>query len=270
MKDSIICSNTKLDPTVKLGYFNIIKGQVLIKKNTHIGSQCIIKGNVKIGENCILENNVELLGDITIGDNCHLHSGVKIGGKPQHRGEKELKNSKIVIGNENTFRENVTVNMPYHKKTTLIGNNNYIMVNVNIPHDGVIGNYTTICNNVSLGGNVYIGDYANIGLNAVIHQSIKIGAHSMIGMGAVIAKNVLPFSMIINDRSSRVSINIVGYNRNYTGNISMKGILNLLRSQSVEEIQLIEDKNILNEIKAMGEINSNNFYNLNKIKPESS
>jgi len=214
----------------KLGSFNVLNGNVKIGKNVVLGSNCVISGNIEIGDNCIIGNSVEITGDVKIGKSCTLSSGVKFGGAAQHLKVSELTDKKIIIGSHNTFRENSTIHMPYHKQVTIVGNNNYIMVNVNIPHDAKVGNNNVICNNVSLGGSVELGNYCNLGLNAVLHQNIKVGSYAMIGMGTIIDKNILPFSMVSGSKKVSLSINIVGFNRNYTGDIRMKDILSMLKA----------------------------------------
>lgn len=231
--------NSSLPESIKIGSFNVLKGNVKLGENVIIGNSCVISGDISIGDNCTIENGVELSGCIEIGKDCTLYSGVKFGGEAQHLQVSDNANKKIIVGDSNTFRENSTVHMPYHKQSTSIGHNNYIMVNVNIPHDAKIGSNNVICNNVSLGGSVELGNYCNIGLNAVIHQNIKVGSYSMVGMGTIVDKNILPFSMVSGSKKVALSINMVGFNRNYSGEIRMKDILSMLRDPFEPNISLL-------------------------------
>lgn len=243
MNQNLILTANELSSTISLGAFNVVRGTVEIGNGSVIGSQCNISGNVKIGKNCKIGNNVEIIGDVVLGDNCHLYSGVKIGLDPQHKEISPPGVKKILIGNNSVFRENSTVHLPFHGEVTSIGSDNYVMVNVNIPHDAKIGSHVVICNNVSLGGGVVVGDYANLGLNSVVHQSVCIGSYAMIGMGAVVEKNVLPFTMLTGNRDCNVSINMVGFNRSYEGKIKMKDILHALSASKTDEseVQLVAD-----------------------------
>ncbi len=225
---NLISTVNDLSSAVSLGAFNIVQGAVEIGDGSVLGSQCNIQGNVKIGKNCKIGNSVEIIGNVVIGDGCHLYSGVKIGLDPQHKKKMSAGVRKILIGNNNTFRENSTVHLPFHGEVTSVGSDNYVMVNVNIPHDAKIGDHIVICNNVALGGGVAVGDFANLGLNSVVHQSVCIGSYAMIGMGAVVEKNVLPFTMLTGNRVCNISINMVGFNRSYKGDIKMKDILHAL------------------------------------------
>ena len=88
---SIISSKTKIDSSVSIGPF------------------CIIDDNVNLGKDNRLISNVHIAGNTTISDKNVFYPFSSIGTAPQDlkfKGEK----SYLIIGNNNTFRENVTVN----------------------------------------------------------------------------------------------------------------------------------------------------------------
>ena len=71
----------------------------------------------------------------------------------------------LKIGDENTFRESVSV----HRGTiegggiTKIGNKNLFMGYVHVAHDCILGNEIVLANYVGLSGHVVIDDYAILG-----------------------------------------------------------------------------------------------------------
>ena len=92
-----------------------------IGENVSIGAYSIIGPNVKIGKNSKIHSHVLIDGNTTIGFNNEIYSFSVIGSNPQHlKYEGEM--TKLIIGNNNIFREHVTV----HPGTNL-GNkkNNY-------------------------------------------------------------------------------------------------------------------------------------------------
>ena len=86
-----------------------------------------------------------------------------IGGPPQDRKYRGGP-TRIEIGDNNLFREGVTVHVGTEKGggVTRIGNGNFFMVNTHAGHDVQIGNNCLFANNVMLGGHVIVGDNVNM------------------------------------------------------------------------------------------------------------
>jgi UDP-N-acetylglucosamine acyltransferase len=221
-----VCDTVEISQNYKIGNYNTIEGRVSIGKNVKIGNGNTISGDIQIGDNCIIGNNVSIVGNVKIGDSNHIFSNVCIGYEAQHLAKIEVDTLRsIIIGNQNTFRENCTVHMPHEDNSlTTIGHNSLFMVNSHISHDTNIGDSVVICNNVAIGGHSQVGDFACIGLNSSVHQFCKIGQYSMIGMGSAITKDVLPFYLISHTNGIKTSVNVVGIKRNYKGDISIKEI----------------------------------------------
>ena len=96
----------------------------------------------------------------------------------------------ISIGNNNIFREAVSVNMPTGwSKLTAIEDNCYLMINSNIAHDCYVESNCIISNNAAFGGHVYLMKNTNVGYSVSIHQFQVIGSYCMLGMGTIIPKN---------------------------------------------------------------------------------
>ena len=95
----------------------------------------------------------------------------------------------ISIGDNNTFREAVSVNMPTEwSKLTAIEDNCYLMINANIAHDCYVESNCIISNNAAFGGHVYVMENTNIGYSVSIHQFQVIGSYCMLGMGSIVPK----------------------------------------------------------------------------------
>ena len=94
-----------------------------------------IDQDVVIGEGTRIGSSVTILPGTRIGKNCNIFPGAVIGAIPQDlkfKGEY----SQVVIGDNNTIREFVTINRGTASKgKTVIGNNNLIMAYSHIAHD---------------------------------------------------------------------------------------------------------------------------------------
>ena len=187
---------------------------VKIADNVKIGPYCYLNGNISIGENTELKSHVVISGNTDIGKNNILYPFSNIGCDPQDlkfNGE----NSELIIGDNNTFRENVTISKGTKDggMKTIIKNNNLFMTGVHIAHDCIIGNENIFVNQVTLGGHVNIMDNVVVGGLSAIIQFVTIGSYSMIGGMSGIDKNVLPFSLAIGNRAKLRGLNLVGIRR---------------------------------------------------------
>ena len=194
---------------------SFISKEVQLGKNVKIGPFCCINGNIKLDDNTELKSHVSITGKTSIGKNNLFYPFSNIGCDPQDlkfKGE----DSELIIGDNNTFRENVTIS----KGTldggmrTIIQDNNLFMTGVHIAHDCLIGNENIFVNQVTLGGHVNIMNNVVVGGLSAIIQFVTIGSYSMIGGMSGIDKNVLPFSLAIGNRAKLRGLNLVGIRRN--------------------------------------------------------
>ena len=120
----------------------------------------------------------------------------------------------LVIGDNNTFRENVTVNTGTEGGGlfTRIQNNCLFMVGSHIAHDCIIGSNVILANNATLAGHVEIDDNSIIGGNSAIHQFVKIGKNAMVGGMSGLEKNLIPYGLYIGIRSNLKGLNLIGLN----------------------------------------------------------
>ena len=193
---------------------SFISKEVQLGNNVKIGPFCYLNGDIKIDDNTELKSHISISGKTFIGKNNLFFPFSNIGCDPQdlkYKGE----NSELIIGDNNIFRENITIS----KGTldggmkTIIHNNNLFMTGVHIAHDCIIGNENILVNQVTLGGHVNIMNNVVVGGLSAIIQFVTIGSYSMIGGMSGIDKNVLPFSLVIGNRAKLRGINLVGIRR---------------------------------------------------------
>jgi len=195
-QSSIVDKNAKLHETVIVGPF------------------CIIGPNVEIGANTILHSHVVIDGHTTIGENNKFFQGCSVGAPPQDNSYKgEL--TKTIIGNNNTFREFVSIHRGTTKENleTIIGNNNLLMAYCHVAHDVVMGSFCTIANSTNFAGHVRIGDRVGVGGGTQVQQFCTIGRGAYIGGAAAIVRDIPIFCTAMGNRAHLKGINIVGLKR---------------------------------------------------------
>ena len=193
---------------------SIVSEKAELGSNVTIGPYCIINENVKIGNNVNLVAHTYIDGNTTIGDNCKFFPYCSIGTPPQdlkYKGEDSI----LKIGNNNIFREYVTVNPGTEGGglETVIGNNCLFMINAHVAHDCKIGNNVIMVNNASIAGHVVLEDYAIMGALSGAHQFCRIGKHSMIGGLSGVDSDVIPYGTVIGNRAYLSGLNIIGLKR---------------------------------------------------------
>ena len=192
----------------------IISPKADIGDNIYIGPNCIINDGVKIDNECKLIANVYIEGNTKIGKKCTFYPFSSIGTNPQdlkYKGEM----SSLIIGNNNIFREYVTINPGTSGGglITSIGDNCLFMISCHVAHDCRIGNNVILVNNASLAGHVVIEDFAIIGALSGVHQFCRIGKHSMIGAMSGIDSDVIPYGTVLGNRAYLSGLNIIGLKR---------------------------------------------------------
>lgn len=215
----------------------IVEDGAEIGSNVYIGPFCHVGSQVKIHSNVELKSHVVVAGDTAIGEYTVVFPFASLGHAPQDkkfRGE----HSTLEIGKHNTIREHVTMNPGTSGGggTTKVGDHNLFMVGVHIAHDCHVGNHTIFANNATLAGHVHVDDFAIIGGLAAAHQFTRIGEHAMIGGMSCVAHDVIPYGVIVGERSHLSGLNLIGLKRR---NFSTTAI-NQLR----EAYKILFDKNI--------------------------
>lgn len=193
----------------------VIADSAELGENVRIGPFCVIGDSVKIGDDCELISHVSIVGHTTIGRANRFFPFSSIGHEPQDlkfHGEP----SEVVIGDENTFRENVTVNPGTEGggMLTRVGSNNLLMAYSHVAHDCILGSGIVMANCATLAGHITVEDGAVIGGMSAIHQFLRIGRYAMVGGMAGIVKDVPPFCLTSGGyRPSLAGLNIVGLKR---------------------------------------------------------
>lgn len=190
-----------------------IHPEAVIGENCEIGPFCYIDRNVVVGDNNLLMNSVTLLYGARVGNNNRIFPGAVIGAIPQDlkfRGEETT----AEVGDNNTIRENVTINRGTAAKgRTIVGNNNLLMEGMHVAHDAHVGNGCIIGNGTKLAGETIIDDNAILSANVLLHQFCRVGGYTMVGGGTRSSQDILPYSLIARDPAAFCGLNNVGLRR---------------------------------------------------------
>ncbi|MDA7979043.1 MAG: acyl-ACP--UDP-N-acetylglucosamine O-acyltransferase [Pirellulales bacterium] len=186
-----------------------------IAADVEIGPFCVVGPQARIGQGTRLANNVTIMGKVTIGRENHLYPGVVIGGEPQdisYRGEP----TEVVVGDNNVFRESVTVNRGTAKDTgiTTIGNRCYFMACSHVAHDCHLGSGIVIANGTMLGGHVHVDDCATLSGAVAVHHFATIGAYSFVSGLSRVLHDVPPYMLAEGFPCRPRCINVVALKRN--------------------------------------------------------
>ncbi|MGC8829232.1 MAG: acyl-ACP--UDP-N-acetylglucosamine O-acyltransferase [Verrucomicrobiia bacterium] len=190
----------------------IVHPKAQIDTSVEIGAYAIIDEGVTLGRGCVVAPYVHLTGIVIAGENNHFHTGCVIGDNPQdlkYKGEP----TRVIIGNNNVFREHVTIhrsNKP--SEDTVIGSNNFLMAHSHVGHNAVIGNNVIVANGALIAGHVVVSDRAFISGNCLIHQFVRVGELALMQGGSAISKDLPPFTIARGDNGI-CGLNIVGLRR---------------------------------------------------------
>jgi UDP-N-acetylglucosamine acyltransferase len=208
---------TNIHPDAKIG------------QNVTISPFTTIETDVVIGDGTWIGPNVTIMEGTTIGKNNKIFPGAVIGAIPQDlkfQGEKTT----VVVGDNNTIRECVTINRGTSAKNkTIVGNNNLLMAYTHVAHDCILANNIIIANSTQLAGEVEIDDFAIIGGMSAVHQFCHIGQHVMVSGGSLIGKDIPPYVKAARNPISYAGVNSIGLRRRQFGNEKIQEIQDIYR-----------------------------------------
>ncbi|MBI1371523.1 MAG: acyl-ACP--UDP-N-acetylglucosamine O-acyltransferase [Phycisphaera sp.] len=173
---AVVDRNAKLADDVRVGAYSVIGPRAVIGKGTVIGVHCVIEN------------------DTTIGAYNRVFHHVCLGQLPQDlkfRGES----ARLVIGDHNDIRENVTMHIGTENGggLTSVGDHNFIMCGAHVAHDCHVRSHTILSNNVLLAGHVIVEDYAVLSGGAALSHYVRVGRYAFIGGLAGVVHDCPPF-----------------------------------------------------------------------------
>jgi len=198
---------TSIHPTA------VVDPQASLGCQVAIGPFCVVETGAVIGDRCRLAAGVVVKEYTTLGEENEVDEGTVLGGRPQHIA-RHPQWGNVRIGARNMIREHVTVHRAMAPEgTTVIGDDNLLMVNAHVAHDCQVGSHTILTNNVMLAGHVTVGDYAYLSGGVGVHQFCRVGAHAMVGGQSHVNKDLPPYVTVDGVSTRVVGLNVIGLRR---------------------------------------------------------
>lgn len=131
----------------------LVSPKAQLAEDVKIEAFSIVGPEVSIGSGSVVGPHAVIDGWTTLGERNRVFPFATLGYPPQdlsYRGEE----TRLVIGNDNIFRESVTINRATQRGggETRIGDRNLFMAYAHVAHDCVIGNNVILANATTLGG----------------------------------------------------------------------------------------------------------------------
>lgn len=196
-----------IDPTAR------IASTATIAVDAEIGPNVTVGEHSSIGSQTVVMANAVVGPWTTVGTGNTIHYGAIVGHDPQDFGYKG-EESYVEVGNGNIIREYVTIHRGNRPGTkTVIGNDNFFMVQSHVAHNCVVGNNIILAGGALLAGHVTVDDRAIISGNCVVHQFCRLGRFAMMRGLSRTSRDVPPFC-IMDETHTVKSLNLVGLRRN--------------------------------------------------------
>jgi len=177
----------------------MISPQAFVDPSARIGNGvtiypfAYIEGDVVIGDHCVIYPYVSVMSGTRLGARNTVFQGTVLGAVPQDfefRGD----HTTLVIGDDNTIRENVVINRAtFPDGKTIIGDHNFIMEGAHISHDVKIGNYSVIGYGSKIAGCCEVQDKAILSSNIIANPGVRVGQCAMVQSGCRFSQDVPPY-----------------------------------------------------------------------------
>lgn len=184
--------------------------------NNFIHPTAIIEAGACVGHNNYIGPYCVIYKNTTIGNYNRFESFCSIGSPAEHRDHFQGSNKfGVIIGNNNVFREYVTVNAGTVKNTEIC-DNNIMLRGSHFGHDSFMEDGVTLSCNATIGGHSYLMTGSTMALNSVCHQFSVMGSYSFVGMGGVVTKQsvIKPGEIHVGNPCRFIKLNKIGLDRN--------------------------------------------------------
>jgi UDP-N-acetylglucosamine acyltransferase len=193
---------------------SVVHPSAKLAPDVEVGPFCTVGEAVVLGAGNKLISHVVIDGDTHIGAGNIFFPFCSIGLASQ---DKKYANepTKVVIGDDNVFRESCTVHRGtvQDRGVTIIGSRGLFMAYAHVAHDCIVGDDVILANAATLGGHVNVGNWAILGGLAGVHQFCRIGEHAMVGGASCVLQDVAPYVLGQGNPFSLSTVNSEGLKR---------------------------------------------------------
>ena len=191
----------------------VVSPRAELAPDVRVGPYAVVEEDVTIGPGCELGAHAVVKRFTALGARNRVYEHATLGGEPQDvkfRGEP----SRLVVGDDNLFREYVTVHRASGEGgATRLGSRNFLMVGVHVAHNCEVGDDNTLANGVALAGHVEVEDHVFFSSNVGAHQFVRFGRYAMVGGKSKVVQDVLPFFTTDGNPPHVRGLNTIGLRR---------------------------------------------------------
>ena len=197
----------KIHPTA------VVDSSAILGENVEIGAGAIVEADVQIGDGTVIRPHSVIRRYTTMGKENYVESFAVLGGEPQDYKFDPATVSYTKIGDKNKFREGVTIHRAcVPGNSTIIGNENFFMVNSHVGHDTIVHDKAVFINGAVVAGHCTIHSGVILPANGGIHQFCWIGEKVMFQGGSYTTMHIPPYVLCTNINQV-ISLNKVGIKR---------------------------------------------------------
>jgi len=191
----------------------IVHPTAVFSDDIEIGAYSIVEADVVIGAGTVLRDHAILRRYTTIGQNNIVDSHAVLGGVPQDLKFNPQTVSYLRVGDNNVFREGVTISRATGEgKATVVGNRTYWMTAAHAGHNATIEDDAILVNGAALAGHTVLGRGAILSAHVVVHQFCWVGERAMGQGNSATSMHIPPFTLFA-EGNRVVSLNVVGMRR---------------------------------------------------------
>jgi UDP-N-acetylglucosamine acyltransferase len=207
----------------------IVHPQAQLAAGVSIGPYAVVDAGVSIGPDCVLYAHAVVRGSTVLGARNAIHPFAVIGGDPQARRHAGGE-APVEVGDDNVFREHVTVHGGTDGGATRIGAANLFMVGSHVAHDSVIGSHCVLANCVQLAGHARVEDWVTFGGLSGVAQHVRVGENAFVAAAAACERDVPPFVIVQGDRARVRGLNAIGLRRRGIPEASIAALARAVRA----------------------------------------
>jgi len=192
----------------------VVAADARLGAGVKIGPCAVIEENVALGEGCEIAAHAVIKRHTRMGARNRVAEHAVIGGDPQDLKFGAGTLSCVEIGDDNVFREGVTVHRGSREgSSTRIGNGCFLMAYAHVAHDCVVGDQVVMVNHAGISGDAEVQDGAFLSGFVGVHQFCRIGRMAMIGGLTKLVQDALPFCITDGNPGRARGLNLTGLRR---------------------------------------------------------
>lgn len=200
---------TRIHPTA------IVDAAAALADDVEVGPYAVIERDVRIGPGCVIGEHAVIRRFTEMGRGNRVDACAVLGGAPQDFKFDPRTASHLRIGDDNVFREGVTISRATGEgAATVVGSRTYWMMTAHAGHNAVVEDDCVLVNGSALAGHARLGRRSILSVHVSIHQFCRVGEMVMTQGNCGISQHVPPYVIMGFGVNRVAALNSVGLRRN--------------------------------------------------------